>query len=291
MDEKQKLVVVSVLIATVAFAALSMNGFSFGCSSTSCQKVGDGNGALAPSGTASLDVWANYTGGAFHFSKQSSLTLLSSVLTLQGKTITAITVKLSLSIANATASGYGGDILVYTCGACGDQQVSLGQIAVTGAVTEGSLSTSSFPVINDAANLTLLVWPSVTVTLTTGQKMLAGMSPVAITNVQAGTPTAPAPPPVACPATLPIQEYIPGTGPAGSGGTFQTVGTATLLSATQAAQVFGVSSYNGLLATYSLGSFSIFNVIIPGMGGSSAHPNYGLLTGYHYTSTGACESY
>jgi hypothetical protein len=77
-----------------------------------------------------------------------------------------------------------------------------------------------------------------------------------------------------------------------SGGTLDKVGTATLVSYADAVAVWGGTTQSDIdmTATYYLGSYSITSVIVPGMGGSSAHPSYGFLSGYHYTSTGACVS-
>lgn len=251
------------------------------CASTSCQRVSvDPTGP--PSGTATLDVWANYTGGAVHFSKTAPLTVSQGAISIQGHVVTALTVQLRLDVAGASVSGYSGSLLVYTCSACGDQQASIGSVAVTGALSRGVIPASQFPALATTSNLTVLVWPdAVAVTLAGGQKLVLGMSPVVVSNLVSGTP---APPPAACPATVPI--YVV------SGGTLDKVGTATLVSYADAVAVWGGTTQSDIdmTATYYLGSYSITSVIVPGMGGSSAHPSYGLLSGYHYTSTGACVS-
>lgn len=268
---------VSVLIA----AAVLLAPVASGCQSTSCESLPGSPSQGVPSGSATLDVWANYTGGSYHFSKTSQLTLSGSVVSIGGHQITALTVRLALSVSNSAVSGYSGSLLVYTCGACGNQQASLGSIPITGAVTEGVILASSFPTLSPSSNITILVWPAgVSVSLASGQKLVLATSPIAISGVSTLTTTTA--PSVPCPTTITLQEYV--------NGQFVDVGTGTLLSAQAAATLFKVSSYSGLDATYYLGGLSVFNVIYPGLGGSSAYPGYGLLSGFAYTSTGACMS-
>lgn len=279
------------LAAGFAVGVLYLSGVSFGCSSTSCQTAPI-SPVGTPAGTATLDVWANYTGGSYHFSKTAPLALAASILSIGGHDITAITVRLALSITGAQPSGYSGSLLIYTCSACGDQQASLGTVQITGAVSEGVLQVSSFPTLSPSSNITILVWPDeVSVTLASGQKLVLGMSPVSVSNVAASSPmVSTSAASVACPATLP--EYT-----LESGALVQT-GTASLVSFQQAVDYWysqGTLTVNstagnvGLLATYYLNGPQIQNVIVPGLGGTSGS-TYGLLSGYHYNSDGSCSS-
>jgi hypothetical protein len=260
---------------------------AYSCSSTSCQPVGGGDGTAvttttslaAPSGTAYIDAWANYTGGSIHFSKTSPLTFTpASTVSIDGHTITAITVRLKLDIQNAQPTSYGGSVLVYTCGACGDQQVAVGNFPVTKAISKASFSVSSFPNLKATDNLTLLIYPAaVQVTVPSGSFVLA-MSPVAISNAKVASTTTKAH--LACPSSLPMYDF-----------NLQQVGTATLVSYAKAVGVWGgtTDSDVGLLATYYLGSYTNQNVLVSNLGGPSGS-HYGLLSGYHYNADGSCSS-
>ena len=243
-------------------------------------------------GPAYFDVWANFSDGStpLHFTKQAALVSPGQFLEVNGHNITAITVRLRIAFSSSLPSpSYSGTILVYTCGACGNQEVYLGKVTVAGPVSKGVMLTSSFPSLQATSNLTLLAYPDGVSVATGGAKFILGMSPVAITSVYANEkPTPPAPPPTACPTSIPLYSAAN----PGQNWTPQVIGTATLLTGPEAAQALGIQgSWVGLLATYDLHGLSIFNVVAPGLGGSSYHPTYGLLSGYHYTSSGACLSY
>jgi len=282
------------------------------CQSTSCQQIaieappsvppppsgqGQTSSASTPStnptiGTAYFDVWANFSDGAppLHFTKQAPLTASQQFLQVGGHNISAITVELRLTFTPSlpSTSSYSGIIMVYTCGACGNKQVYLGTVSVTGPVSKGILRSASFPPLAASTNLTILAYPAGVSVSTGGVKYILGMSPVVISSVSVNqyatkaTTTS-----TSCPTTIPLWSA------ANPGPTWapQQIGTATLLSAQAAAQALGVQSYTGLLATYSLGGLNIMNIIAPGLGGSSSNPGYGLLAGYHYLSDGSCVSY
>lgn len=303
------LALVFIIVVAAAGAGIYWYEATRTCQSTSCQPIAiespqqqasGGSGATSAStgssaslttGTAYFDVWANFSDGAspLHFTKQAPLTASQQFLQVNGHSISAITVKLRL-VFNPPLSqaSYSGSILVYTCGACGNQQVYLGTVSIIGASSKGILTSSSFPALQAASNLTILAWPDGVSVSTGGVKYVLGMSPVVISSISVNQQATKTVAPTSCPSTLPLYS----TANPGQNWTPQQVGTATLLSATAAAQALGIQgSYSGLLATYSLGGLNIFNVVAPGLGGSSYHPGYGLLTGYHYLNDGSCESY
>lgn len=309
------LALVFIIVVASAGAGLYWYESTQTCQSTSCQQVSiespssnsqqsttqsqmqgqtttpsANSSASISSGTAYFDVWANFSDGAapLHFTKQAPLTASQQFLQVNGHNITAITVKLSLVFnPPLSAASYSGTIMVYTCGACGNQQVYLGTVSITGQVSKGVLTTASFPALQKSSNLTILAYPSPVVNAG-GTRFILGMSPVVISSVYANELPSKAVAPTSCPASIPLYSAAN----AGQNWTPTQIGTATLMSAPAAAQALGIQgSYSGLLATYDLHGLSIFNAVAPGLGGSSAHPTYGLLSGYHYLADGSCVSY
>jgi hypothetical protein len=268
-----------------------------GCRSTSCQTLGSGFPPVtgtststsvvtttqgAPAGTAYIDVWVNFTSGSpLHLSKQAPLSLAGSQITIGGKAVKAVTVQLKLSLQGVPSQmQYGGSVLVYTCGACGDQQVAIGNFQVGGPVSKRSFPVSSFPSLKATDNLTLLIWPAdVAVSWAGNPGFVLAMSPVAVSDAKVASTTS-AKSHAACPSSLPMYNY-----------NLQQVGTATLVSYAKAVSVWGgtTDSDVGLLATYYLGSYTVDNVLVSNLGGPSGS-HYGLYSGFHYNADGSCTS-
>lgn len=244
-----------VVLAVGIFALYQFGLLPTGCQSTSCQGInqqyqGPSNNFQTTTtsavttaagmvvGTAYLDVWANFTDGSSqHFSSSQAYSQQWSSIEIGGKTVKEFTVQLNLVFSSLPSNPtFSGSIQVYTCGACGNPEVNLTAVPIHAPFTKGYVTT--FPAIAPTGNLTLLVWP--TVTLTSGSvTAVLGMAPLVISNAvvpsASTSTTSPTPnyPAVATLYTVPMSCIEPGSNNCAS------YTTTSLMNVYQAANALG----------------------------------------------------